>query len=66
MRREISRGVVGLVRIAMLGIVYRFPGRGTLVHGHSEFGHVGRMLDEADLSLGTGFFEIIQSVHPVV
>lgn len=53
MRHKISRGIVGLVWVAMLGIVYRFPGRGTLVHRHPEFGHVERMLDEADLSLGT-------------
>lgn len=53
MRRKVSRGIVGLIRVAMLGIVNRFPGRGTLVHGHSKFGHVGRMLDEADLSLET-------------
>jgi hypothetical protein len=41
MRRKISWGIIGLVRVAMLGRVYRFPGRGALVHGHSEFGHIG-------------------------
>lgn len=44
-RREVARGIIGLVRVTSLLVGHRFAGWRTLMNGHSEFGsHVGRRL----------------------
>lgn len=44
-RREVARGIIGLVSVTGLLVGHGFPSRRTLMNGHAEFGgHVGRRL----------------------